>query len=361
MSFRLPDYNEPDFTVEPLKSGPDAITRPVEKDGVAPDGFHATTIFPEYIKVNNTWKLISNSRMDCVVVVKEKYDLEVKEFRRLIKGEQVVVGRSEDGREGIFVHSGGFRSQDKADDSFAFRTGRSRETSFSRDYDRLYELLRHEKENGFVVWVLGPAVVFDYDSRNAMVSLINNGYVDAVFAGNALATHDIEGTVFKTALGQDIYNQSAIAKGHYHHIEVINRARRYHSLEEYITAKGIHEGVMHACIKKSVPLVLAGSIRDDGPLPGVITDVLEAQNAMREYTKKATTVLGLATQLHTIAAGNMTPAYQVANGTVRPVFIYSIDVSEFVANKLRDRRTLEVTSIITNVQDFLVHLSKNLQ
>lgn len=111
----------------------------------------------------------------------------------------------------------------------------------------------------------------------------------------------------------------------------------------------------------NVPLVLAGSIRDDGPLPGVITDVLEAQNAMREYTKKATTVLGLATQLHTIAAGNMTPAYQVANGTVRPVYIYSIDVSEFVANKLRDRGTLEVTSIITNVQDFLVHVSKNLK
>ena len=107
-------------------------------------------------------------------------------------------------------------------------------------------------------------------------------------------------------------------------------------------------------------MVLAGSIRDDGPLPGVFPNVYDAQNAMREYTKKATTVIAMATQLHTIATGNMTPAYQVVEGKVRPVYIYCVDVAEFAANKLRDRGTLEVTSIITNIQDFLVHLSRNL-
>ena len=221
-------------------------------------------------------------------------------------------------------------------------------------------MLRYEKENGFVIWVLGPAVVFDYDARSAMTELINKGYVDTIFAGNALATHDLEGAAYKTALGQDIYNHCTIAKGHYNHIDVINRARQYASLESFVRTEGINDGIVHACVQNHIPMILAGSIRDDGPLPEVIPDVYKAQSIMREYTGKATTVLGLATQLHTIAAGNMTPAYQVVNGVVRPVFIYSIDVSEFVANKLRDRGTLEVTSIITNVQDFLVNLSRNL-
>ena len=360
MDFKLPVYEAPDFSVQLLVSSPDAATRQVEMDGVAPDNYHATTIFPEYFKFRGKWYLAEKSRMDCVVVVMNDHELEVKEFRRLTVGERVVVGRNEDGSEGIYVHTDGFRSHGISDDRFSFRTGRSRETSFSRDYDKLYELLSYEKENGYVIWVLGPAVVFDYDARKAMVALINKGYVHAIFAGNALATHDLEGATFKTALGQDIYNHSPIAKGHYHHIDVINRARRYNSLESYIETEGINDGIVHACIQNRIPMVLAGSIRDDGPLPGVISDVYQAQSIMREYAKKATTVLGLATQLHTIATGNMTPVYQVQNGAVRPVFIYSIDVSEFVANKLRDRGTLEVTSIITNVQDFLVNLSRNL-
>ena len=107
-------------------------------------------------------------------------------------------------------------------------------------------------------------------------------------------------------------------------------------------------------------MVLAGSIRDDGPLPGVIEDVGEAQDAMREHTRKATTLLGLATQLHTIAAGNMTPSYQVIDERLRPVYLYTVDISEFAVNKLRDRGTLGVTSIVTNIQDFLVILQRNL-
>jgi hypothetical protein len=113
-------------------------------------------------------------------------------------------------------------------------------------------------------------------------------------------------------------------------------------------------------MRKGIPLVLGGSIRDDGPLPSVIGNVYEAQDAMREHTRKATMVLGLATQLHSIATGNMTPSYQVVNDEVRPVFIYSVDISEFAVNKLRDRGTLEVTSIVTNIQDFLVNLERNL-
>lgn len=360
MSLTLYKYNEPDFTQEPFVSAPDITTKTVIIDGVAPDNYHATTIFPEYYKIGGEWILVKESRMDCIVVVKEKTELEVKEFRRLCVGDEVVVGRAEDACEGIYVYTSGFKDTSGRDDAFTFRTGRSRETSYSRDYDRLYELLKHERENGYVVWVLGPAVVFDSDSRNAMSSLVEHGFVDAIFAGNALATHDMEGSIFETALGQDIYTQVSRPNGHYHHIDVINKARRSGTLQNFMQEGYIKNGVIYSCIKNSIPFVLAGSIRDDGPLPGVISDVYKAQDAMREHTKKATTVLGLATQLHSIATGNMTPSYQVINGEVRPVYIYSVDVSEFAVNKLRDRGTLEVTSILTNVQDFLVNLERNL-
>ncbi|WHH57964.1 hypothetical protein [Petroclostridium sp. X23] len=361
MNFILPEYNAPDFESDTFISSPNVHTEVVVKDGVAPDNFHATTIFPEYFKINDKWTLVDKSRMDCVVAIKDDGSLEVKEFRKLKMGERVVVGRAEDATQGIYVHTDGFRgNQQSSDETFVFRTGRSRETSFSRDYDRLYELLTYEKDHGHIVFVLGPAVTFDHDSKKAMISLIEKGYVSTILAGNALATHDLEGALFKTALGQDIYTQVPISKGHYHHIDVINKARQYSSLDEFIKQEHVCDGIVYACIKNNIPLILAGSIRDDGPLPGIISNVYDAQDLMREYTKKATTVLGLATQLHTIAVGNMTPSYQVINNRIRPVFIYSVDISEFVVNKLRDRGTLEVTSIVTNVQDFLVNLDRNL-
>jgi hypothetical protein len=193
-----------------------------------------------------------------------------------------------------------------------------------------------------------------------MASLIDNGYAHAVFGGNAVATHDLEGALFNTALGQDIWSQDSMPNGHYHHLEVINKVRRAGSIEKFIEQYNVKGGIMHACVKNNVSFVLAGSIRDDGPLSDVISDVYEAQNQMRRHIKNATTVIGLATQLHTIATGNMTPSYTVRDGEVRPVFIYAVDVSEFVLNKLRDRGTLEVTTIVSNTQDFLYKLNNRL-
>ncbi|MDF2674750.1 MAG: hypothetical protein K0R09_3018, partial [Clostridiales bacterium] len=136
-----------------------------------------------------------------------------------------------------------------------------------------------------------------------------------------------------------------------------NKVRRSGSIEKFIEDYNVKNGVIHACVKNKVPYVLAGSIRDDGPLSGVISDVYEAQEQMRYHIKKATTVIGLATMLHTIATGNLTPAYRVKDDEVRPVFIYAVDASEFVLNKLRDRGTLEVTTLVSNVQDFLFKLN----
>ncbi|MBI6871615.1 hypothetical protein [Clostridium aciditolerans] len=360
MSFKLPKYHSPNFEKEPFISAPDVKTERVTLKGVAPDNYHATSIYPEYFKIDGEWILASESRMDCVVVVNENKKLDVKEFRNLNVGDNVVLGRRENAEDGIFVYVDGFIQDTVEEQSFAFRSGRTRESSYSKDYDSLYELLKYEKDNGYILWVLGPAVIFDHDSKNAMSQLIERGYVDAIFAGNALATHDLEGSVLRTALGQDIYTQYSVFNGHYNHIDIINKARRAGSLEKFVENENITDGVVYTCIKNNIPLVLAGSIRDDGPLPPVIANVYDAQNAMRIHCKKATTVICLATQLHTIATGNMTPMYKVENDKIRPVYIYTVDISEFGVNKLRDRGSLEVTSVVTNVQDFLVNIANNL-
>lgn len=360
MNFQLPKYKSPDFQQEPFLSAPEAKIVEVKINGVAPENYHGLSIYPEYFKVKGQWILASESRMDGVPVLMDDKTIQVVEFRNLKVGDKVIVGRTEDGNEGIFVYAKGFCSQETNSDVFAFRSGRSRETAYSKDYDELYNLLKYEKDNGYIVWVLGPAVVFDYDSSKALSRLISSGYAHAILAGNAMATHDLEAALFGTALGQNTYNQQSPPNAHYHHLDLINKAREAGSIEGLLEKENIQEGIVYSALKNNVPLVLAGSIRDDGPLPPVIADVYQAQDEMRKHTRKATTLICLATQLHTIAAGNMTPAYTQKNGEIRPVFIYCIDIAEFAVNKLRDRGSLEVTTFVTNVQDFLVHLKNNL-
>ncbi len=358
--FDMPCYQAPDFTAPAFQSAPDVRLAPAPMDAVAPDDYHATSIYPEYFKMGGSWVLAEESRMDCVAVVREGA-IAVREFRSLKAGEMVVLGRTERGGDGIYVHMNGFRRACGGSDSFAFRTGRSRETAYSRDYDALYELLHHERDHGNILWVLGPACSFDSDARDAMADLIARGYVSALQAGNALATHDLEGGLFKTALGQDIYTQELIENGHYHHIDVINKVRACGSIPAFVEKYDIANGIMAACVKKNIPFVLTGSIRDDGPLPEVYADVYRGQDATRALIRRATTVVCVATQLHTIAVGNMTPSYRVVDGVVRPLFIHTVDISEFAVNKLRDRGSLSVTSFIANAQDFLVNVSRGLQ
>ena len=360
MSFELKQYIKPDFKEKSFLEAPDSKIASVEKDGVAPDDFHATSIFPEYFKVNGEWLCATSSRMDCVPVLEEGKIL-AKEIRRLKKGDKVIIGRSEDGKEGIYVHHNGFMENDNVADPFAFRKNRSRETSFSKEYDEISELLKYEKDNGNILWVLGPALSFDRNAREAFAALVNNGYVDGVCAGNALATHDLEAAYLHTALGQNIYTQENVHNGHYHHLETINKVREDGSIKEFIKNRNIDNGIMWALENNDIPYVLAGSIRDDGPLPEVTADVYEVQDRMRKLTDQATTVICLATMLHTIAIGNMTPSYRVMDdGNLRQVYFYVVDISEFMTNKLVDRGSLSSRSIITNVQDFVVKVAKNL-
>ena len=358
--FELRKYTAPDFTEPRFVNAPNAVLEPAPRDGVAPMTYHALSIFPEYFKIDGQWLLAEESRMDCVPVY-ENGKIHVREFRVLKQGDLIVTGRTENCEDGIFVHADGFTEQKAQGDVFAFRQGRSRETAFSRDYDEIYELLKHERDHGKIVWVLGPAFAFDYDARRAMEKLIANGYAHAILAGNALATHDLEAAYLKTALGQDIYSQKSMPNGHYNHLDLLNRVRYHGSVAKFIEEEKIDNGIIYACEKYGVPYVLGGSVRDDGPLPCVFGDVYEAQNAMREQVRGATTVIGMATMLHTIATGNMTPSYRVMpDGTIRQIYFYCVDVAEFVVNKLADRGSLSAKGIVTNVQDFVVNLQKGL-
>lgn len=357
--FELPKYKSPDFGEERFQKAPDVKIAEVTQDGVAPEYYHSTSMYPEYFKINGSWRLIGSTRMDCVPVLLPDGTIEAREFRRLVAGDQAILGRTEDGSEGIYVYGRGFEQHGTPADVFAFRSGRSRETSFANDYRRLADLLRHDKEEGHIIWVLGPAAIFDDGSRKAMEYIINNGYGHVVFGGNAVATHDIEGSMFETALGQNIVTNQNMPNGHYNHLDALNRVQQCGSIEKAVEAGYIKDGLVYACVKNNVPMVLAGSLRDDGPLPEVNCDMSDVQDRMREHTSRATTIVCLATQLHTIATGNLTPSFVVRDGQVRPVFIYAVDVSEFVLNKIRDRGTLEVTTIVANIQDFLFKL-KNL-
>ena len=202
---------------------------------------------------------------------------------------------------------------------------------------------------------------FGEDARRAMQLLVENGYVHGVMAGNALATHDLEGALLHTALGQDIYTQRSQPNGHYNHLDICNKVRRSGSIPQFIKDYDLDDGIICSCVKNDIPIVLAGSIRDDGPLPEVIGDVYEAANTMRGVVRKATTVICMATMLHTIATGNMTPSFRVLeDGTVRPLYLYTVDADEFVVNKLLDRGSLSATTIVTNVQDFITLVAKGL-
>lgn len=325
MSFKIPEYHHPDFTKELFVNAPDAKYQEADMDGVAPDHYHSTSMYPEYFKINGKWILAEESRMDSSVVLCDDGHLEVVENRNIKKGDKVILGRTEKCEEGIYMHCHGFEQEgEQLEDQFVFRQGRSRETSYARDYDNLFELLKHEKEFGNIVWVMGPAFSFDADARAAMQALIDNGYAHGLMAGNALATHDLEGALLHTALGQDIYTQVSQPNGHYNHLDVINKVRRSGSIPQFIKDYNIDNGIIYSCVKNNVPMVLTGSIRDDGPMPEVIASAYEGQSAMRNLVRRSTCVICLATMLHTIATGNMTPSFRVMpDGTIRPVYLYT--------------------------------------
>jgi len=346
-------YRGPDFESARLKAAPDARFAPAPAEGVLPDGFFSTTNLPTYVKKDGVWRLPRYPRMDAVVVEEADGSLCVVEPRYVRAGQPVLLGTAEDGSEGIFVHTTGFLgASGAADDEFQFmRSEVSREKPV--DYARLAAILRDERRRGgHIVWVVGPAVLHSR-GRDSLIWFIRNGYVNALLGGNAVAVHDIEQALTGTTLGMDSTGRP-VSGGHSNHMRAINRIAAAGSIAAAVEAGVLREGIMHACVTHAVPFVLAGSIRDDGPLPDTVTDVVRAQELMREHARRATAAVMIATALHAIAFGNMLPAYVVeSDGSIRPLVTVAVDSSEFVINKLKDRGTHQAFGVVTNAQDFL--------
>jgi len=291
--------------------------------------------------------------MDCVIVQASGDDLVITEPRRVRKGDQVAVGAAEDGTEGIFVHAEGFLGGTHSPNEFRFMaTEVSRERPV--DYSVLAELLGMEKvRGGRILWVIGPALVHAR-AREDMIWFIENGYCHVLLGGNAVAVHDLEAAIFGTTLGMSSSGES-VEGGHGLHMRAINAIRRAGSIEKAVTQGLVKSGIMYALVQNRIPYVLAGSIRDDGPLPDVIPDTLAAQDAMRAHTAKATFAIFVATALHAIAVGNMLPAFvdDPVVEKIRPLTTICVDQTEFVVTKLRDRGTHQAYGVVTNAQDFM--------
>jgi lysine-ketoglutarate reductase/saccharopine dehydrogenase-like protein (TIGR00300 family) len=347
----MPTFRSPDFTQPAFAAFPDAKFTAAPADGVLPDGFFSTTNLPTFVRVKGRWIAPKEPRMDAGLVLDRDGVVWVREGRRIKKGDMVAVGEKEDGSDGIFVQTHMAPHAD-AGDAFTFMSSEvSREKPI--DYAHMAAVLVDEKERGgYPIWVTGPALVHSR-ARSDMSWFIANGYVGALLAGNAVAVHDIEASIYGTTLGMS--NTGEITQGgHGLHMRAINRVRAAGSIANAVAQGIITDGIMYSCVKHNVPFVLTGSIRDDGPLPGVITDMLVAQDAMRQHTMKATMAILVATALHAIATGNMLPAFvQNADGTMRELPTICVDSSEFVVSKLKDRGTHQAFGVVTNAQDFM--------
>lgn len=344
-------FTPPSFDTLPLVSAPEATFVAAPADGVLPDGFFATTNLPTYVKHAGAWKLPREPRMDGALVLDDAGTIWVREGRRVHAGDLVAVGREEDGSRGIYVHTHGFHRPSSANEFSFMSTLVSRERPI--DYPQMARLLIQERDrSGYIVWVVGPAIVHAR-ARAEFVWFVEHGFVDVLLAGNAVAVHDIETSIFGTSLGVPESGDEPAAGGHSLHLRAINKVRAAGSIEAAVTAGLIRDGIMYSCVREQVPFVLCGSIRDDGPLPEVISDVLAAQDAMRQHAKKATMAVMIATALHAIATGNMLPAFVESDGALRELPTICVDSSEFVVSKLKDRGTHQAFGVVTNAQDFL--------
>jgi lysine-ketoglutarate reductase/saccharopine dehydrogenase-like protein (TIGR00300 family) len=344
-------FQLPDFSSDELVGAPNARFAPAPADGVLPTEFFSTTNLPTYVKVDGSWRLPAEPRMDSAILLLDDGTLVIREGRRVRRGELVALGHAENGSEGIFVHAHAFVPADD-EGEFRFMTSEvSREKPI--DYSQMARLLIRERdEGGYVIWVSGPALVHSR-ARQDMTWFVENGFVQALLAGNAVAVHDIEAAMFGTTLGMTGTGEAS-AGGHGLHMRAINAVRAAGSISAAVHQGIVTTGIMHACVRHAVPFVLCGSIRDDGPLPEVITDAIVAQDAMRSHAKRATMAVMIATALHAIATGNMLPSFVIQeDGTLRELPTICVDSSEFVVSKLKDRGTRQAFGVVTNAQDFL--------
>jgi lysine-ketoglutarate reductase/saccharopine dehydrogenase-like protein (TIGR00300 family) len=331
----------------PLHTG-DAVTEPAPAAGVAPAGFCATTNLVTEVRLDGHWVPADRAEMDCVLVVDPSDDgppaVRTTPLHRLAPGDAVVVGAT-----GVRVLTpprartlAGFEFMD---------SDVSTEKPKATQLRALAERLRRARADGApVLAVCGPAVIHT-GGGPALARMVRDGWVQILFAGNGFATHDIESAVLGTSLGVSVTSGAGTEGGHSNHLRVINEVRRHGSIAAAVASGWLTDGVMHACVQAGVPFVLGGSVRDDGPLPDTITDVVAVADRMRELVDGVRVALMLASTLHAVATGNVLPA---------AVETYCIDINPAVVTKLSDRGSHQASGIVTDAGSFLAQLADEL-
>ncbi len=326
----------------------DAVLATVEKDCCAPEDFYSTTNHKTLVRYKKHWIEVENQRMDAMVVLEgpaEAKRAACRRLRDLKAGDQVIVGM-----RGIRVMP---ESKERDRLSFAFMSnGVSSERQVESAVRQVAGLIRAAREAGQKIIIVAGPVVIHTGGSPAMAKLIHGGWVQAMLAGNALGVHDIEAALLGTSLGVRQSDGRQEEHGHRNHMRAINAIYHAGSIAKAVETGKLKSGVMYECVKAGIPFVLAGSLRDDGPLPDTITDMNQAQDAYAEQIKGAGVVLCLGSMLHSIATGNMLPSW---------VKLVCVDINPAVATKVSDRGTGQAVGVVTDVGLFLDLLAKNLE
>ena len=327
----------------PVDTG-DAALETVQRDKCAPDDFYSTTNHRTLIRSQDEWLEVENQRMDAMIVVNQGHAV-CRRLRDLRQGDRVVVGM-----RGIRVVP---ESKERDRLSFSFMSNEiSSERQVETAVRQTAALMQRARAAGQkIIVVAGPVVVHTGGTR-PLSELIRAGWVQALLAGNALGVHDIEAALFGTSLGVRLADGRQEEHGHRNHMRAINAVSTAGSIAQAVETGVLTKGVMYECVKAGVPFVLAGSLRDDGPLPDTITDMNLAQDAYAEQLKGAGLVLCLSSMLHSIATGNMLPSW---------VKIVCVDINPAVATKVSDRGTGQAVGVVTDVGLFLDLLSREIQ
>jgi lysine-ketoglutarate reductase/saccharopine dehydrogenase-like protein (TIGR00300 family) len=337
--------------VAPPQEACDVITEVCTQTGVAPDDFYVTTIYPTEVRINCEWVRVEKQRMDGAIVVTNTPDgtvAQCKILRDLQKGDRVVVGV-----EGIRTVKKAESREQRNSQEFSFMgAGVSSERRVELVVEQIaWELRQIRDRGGKVVVTAGPVVIHTGGAQH-LSRLIRDGYVQALLGGNAIAVHDIEQALMGTSLGVDMQKGTPVSGGHRHHLKVINTIRRYGSIAKAVEAGILKKGIMYECVKNNIPFCLAGSIRDDGPLPDTQMDLIKAQAEYAHLIEGTDMILMLSSMLHSIGVGNMTPA---------GVKMVCVDINPAVVTKLSDRGSVESVGVVTDVGLFLSLLVKQLE
>jgi len=322
-----------------------AVTRPAPGDGVFPEDFYSTTNLETVVRLGTDWVPVENPEMDCGLLV-DANRVRTVPVSDVKAGQQIVCGAN-----GVKVVLPP-REHKAIGDEFEFMSSSvSSEKPQALLVRQIAERMREVKgEGGRVLWVAGPAVVHTGASM-PMAALVEHGWVDVLFSGNALATHDIESALYGTSLGVDLARGQGVEHGHEHHIRAINRVRAAGSIAAAVEQGVLTSGVMHAMVRANKPFVLVGSVRDDGPLPDVYTDVIDGQRAMRAQLHGVGFAIMVATMLHSIATGNILPA---------SIPLVAVDINPATVTKLADRGSAQAVGIVTDIGLFLEQLAHEL-